>query len=78
MEMQATNKETQVACVKTCKETCKSSCKDTCKEPYILTQEDMKTMKKLTYQLKKLNDSLEKFESMAANGGLLSSFLPTV
>ena len=43
-----------------------------CKEPYMIMQEDTRVMKKLTYQLKKLNDSLERFEGMATSGGLFS------
>ena len=38
----------------------------------MITQEDMRVMKKLTYQLKKLNDSLERFEGMATSGALFS------
>ena len=50
MEPQVENKETQVTCV------------EACKEAYVITQEDMRTMRKLTYQLGKLNKSLKKFE----------------
>ena len=70
MEPQVKDKETQVAC----KEPCKDPCKEPCKEPYVITQEDMRTMRKLTYQLGKLNESLKKFEEMVASGGLFSSF----
>ena len=82
MEGQVSHKKEQVSCKDPCKEEqvpCKDTCKDPCKEeqgpcqgPGVLTQEDMRIMKKLTYQLKKLNDSLEKFEGMAASGGLFS------
>ena len=74
METQVVRKEEQVPCKDSCKDSCKEA-QDPCQEPYVITQEDMRTMKKLTYQLKKLNDSLEKFESMASNSGFLSSFL---
>ena len=52
----------------------KETCVKTCKEAYVITQEDMPTMRKLTYQLGKLNESLKKFQEMAASGDLFSSF----
>ena len=66
MEPQEKSKKTQ--------DSCKEPCKGPCKEPYVLTQEDMRTMRTLTYQLGKLNESLKKFGEMAENGGLFSSF----
>ena len=53
----------------------KGTCVETCKEAYVITQEGMRTMRKLTYQLGKLNKSLKKIEEMAASGGLFSSLL---
>ena len=65
MERQAKDKDTQVDT--------QVVTKDTCEEPYAITKEDIRTMKKLAYQLGKLNENIKKFEEMAQGGGLFSS-----
>ena len=65
MERQVNDKDTQ--------EDMQVVMQDTCEAPYVITKEDIRTTKKLAYQLSKLNESVKKFEEMATGGGIFSN-----
>ena len=76
MEGRDKNKVTKDSCKTSCKTLCMTpqvTTEDPCKESYNITQEDIRTMRKLAHQLGKLNENIKEFRDMASGGGFFSS-----